>query len=123
MTAGIPEDVSAKIVAAIRANHLKANIDEHEGNPFAPKQTSEIHWEKAWVDPGGTIFGPGPYLKVPITLHFDPPVDLRGLHPKLKDFAPYSSDEITVRVYAPERLRRKLAKLLPGKPSVESVDV
>ena len=24
-------------------------------------------WGCAWVDPGGTIFGPGPYLKLPCT--------------------------------------------------------
>lgn len=22
------------------------------------------YWERAWVDPGGTVFGPGPYLHV-----------------------------------------------------------
>lgn len=94
---GIPGDVAAKIVAAIRAHHLKANILGHE------QAGNAIHWDRAWVDPGGTIFGNGPYAKVPVTFH---------------DAPPGPENEIVIRVYAPERLRRKLAKLLPGKPAV-----
>lgn len=74
-----------EIIAAIRANHLKANIDKFDRDPAfwgAPQ------WDKAWVDDGGTIFGPGPYLHVPI---------VGG------DF-----DGTVQRVYPPARLRRRL---------------
>lgn len=93
---GIPEDVRDKIVAAIRRRHLR-------GSGADPAVDREVHWDRAIVDPGGTfLFGPGPYLKVPISL-YDHGVVM---------------DEITVRVYAPEPLRRKLAKLLPASPAV-----
>lgn len=67
-----------QVIAAIRKNHLKANI--------AP--SVRLRWAQATVDPGGTIFGLGPYLKVPV-------------------FG--DSFGIRVRVYAPERLRKRLA--------------
>ena len=73
------------VLAAIRANHLKANISGYEAGDCP------IHWDRAWIDPGGTIFGPGPYAKVPVTLMDD--------------------DEIVIRVYPPARLRKRLAKL------------
>ena len=111
MSNGIPVEVEAEIVAAIRANHLKANIDVHENNLLvAEGQHATVHWDRAFVDRGGTVFGLGPYAKVPITLRFDPPWKVAGRM--------VTEDEITVRVYPPERLRRKLAKLLPGLPSV-----
>ena len=95
MSRGIPREAEAEIIAAIRASHLKGSgVDGTERT---------VHWDRAYVDPGGTIFGPGPYLKVPITLLTESGQPI---------------DEITVRVYAPARLRRKLAKLLPGLPSV-----
>ena len=73
------------VVAAIRADHLKANIGAHEADPYAT-----IYWSQATMDRGGTIFGPGPYLKVPVLANL----------------------ELTMcRVYAPARLRRRLAKL------------
>lgn len=74
------------VIAAIRRSHLKANIARFELDPEAV-----ILWDRAYIDPGGTIFGPGPYLKVPV-------------------MCPSWADGITVhRVYAPARLRRLLA--------------
>ena len=77
------------VIAAIRANHLKANIGWFEQGT----ECAVIHWERATVDPGGTIFGLGPYLKVPVT---------------------WNGETIPRRVYAPARLRRRLAKLWFG---------
>ena len=77
----------ADIIAAIRQTHLKANIDQFEREP---EKWGRPNWEQAWVDPGGTIFGDGPYLKVPI---------VGG-----------EWDGTVQRVYAPARLQRKLAK-------------
>jgi hypothetical protein len=77
-----------EVVAAIRARHLKANIAWYEAHP----ERYTLHWDRAFVDRGGTIFGLGPYVKLPITVH-----------------EPNFSDEITIRVYAPERLRKRLA--------------
>lgn len=87
----------ADVVAAIKANHLKANISGYE----AGIDGAVIHWDRAWIDPG---FGgdSGPYAKVPITLHWDPPILAAGMT--------FDTDEIVVRVYPPERLRRRLAK-------------
>lgn len=52
-----------QVVAAIRRNHLKANISHFESDP---RRWGRPQWSKAWVDCGGTIFGDGPYLHVPI---------------------------------------------------------
>jgi hypothetical protein len=79
----------AEVIAAIRRNHLKANIDHV---PEADQQ-----WDLAWVDPGGTLFGPGPYVKLPV------------MHPDYLCVVP-------IRVYPPERLRRRLAR--DWKPAV-----
>lgn len=80
-----------EIVTAIRKNHLKANIDF-----FEKHRKFKIHWDLASVDPGGTtLFGPGPYLKVPVTY--------RWLA---------TNEELFVRVYPPARLRRRLRKAL-----------
>jgi hypothetical protein len=68
---------SADVIAAIRRQHLKANIDRE------PPRTRR--WAEAWVDPGGTIFGSGPYVKLPL------------------------ADGRVIRVHPPARLRRQLA--------------
>ena len=75
----------AEVIDAIRRNHLRANIDDFEDAGLP------IHWDRAWVDPGGTVFGLGPYAKVPVSLSD-------------------TDEEIVIRVYAPERLRKRLAK-------------
>lgn len=79
----------ADIIAAIRAKHLKANI-----HCFEEDGLSTIHWDRAFVDSGGTIFGPGPYVKVPVTVR-----EVGG-----------PLYEIVVRVYPSARLRRQLAR-------------
>lgn len=76
----------ADVIAAIQANHLKANIAKFERDPVF---WGRPMWSEAWIDRGGTIFGPGPYLHVPI----------QG-----GDF-----DGTVQRVYAPARLQRRLA--------------
>ena len=57
----------AEVLAAIQANHLKANISSYEEG----MDGAVIHWDQAWIDPG---FGgdSGPYAKVPITLNYTP---------------------------------------------------
>ena len=76
----------AEVIATIRRTHLKVNIDQFEREP---ETWGAPQWDAAWIDPGGTIFGDGPYLKVPI----------RGGR----------GDGTLQRVYAPERLRRRLS--------------
>lgn len=71
----------ADVITAIRANHLKVNISEW------PEDVQ--HWGRAWVDPGGAIFGPGPYVKLPVG---------------------DDADGVVIRVYAPARRRRRLAE-------------
>lgn len=78
------------VIAAIRETHLKANIARFEQNPKC-----RVYWDEATVDPGGSIFGPGPYLKVPVTGE--------------------GWDGTRHRVYAPARLQRKLAKYWSGR--------
>jgi hypothetical protein len=80
----------ADVIAAIRANHLEANLS----NRYYVRH----HWDRAWVDPGGTIFGPGPYVKLPVDL-------------ATNDEPNSPTEEVTIRVYAPARLRRRLARL------------
>jgi hypothetical protein len=104
-----------EIVAAIRANHRKANIAGYE----AGVDGAEIHWDRAWIDPG---LGGGLYAKVPITLHFTPEQAAswrdfiqsiraeRGMTPEALPEGYGESDEIVVRVYPPARLRRRLTK-------------
>ena len=95
----IPQELTdAEVIAAIRANHLKANIGGYENAHFDMENVT-IHWERAWVARGGTVFGKGPYLKVPITR--------RG-------YRSFQDDEIVIRVYPPERLRKKLAREWSG---------
>jgi hypothetical protein len=74
----------AEVIAAIRQRHLKANIAECE------RLGLRICWDRATVDPGGTVFGHGPYLKVPVQERHE--------------------DEYVIRVHAPARLRRRLAR-------------
>jgi hypothetical protein len=78
----------ADVIAAIRANHLKANICD----PYYVRH----YWDEAWVDPGGTIFGHGPYVHLPVDL-----LTLEGSD---------DTDRVVIRVYAPAKLRRRLAK-------------
>jgi len=78
----------AAVIEAIRMNHLKANIS----NPYYVRH----HWDQAWVDPGGTIFGLGPYVKLPVDW-------------LIRDGGDETS-RVVIRVYAPARLRRRLAK-------------
>ncbi len=75
----------ADVIAAIRKMHLKANIAEIERDPACT-----VHWNQATVDIGGTIFGPGPYLHVPISGQ--------------------GWDGTRRRVYPPARLQRRLTK-------------
>lgn len=82
----------ADVIAAIRKTHLKANIDMLE---WAEMCGGRVAWEKAWIDHGGAIFGPGPYLKVPIE---------GG-----------EWDGTAHRVYAPAKLRRRLAQQWKGR--------
>jgi hypothetical protein len=86
-----------QVIAAIRANHLKANIGWINDKGRRPRHSSNgypirIHWKRAWLDPGGTVFGDGPYLHVPIKGYWGEP------------------GETVHRVYPPARLRRQLAK-------------
>lgn len=83
-----------EVIDAIRARHLKANIS----NPYYVRH----HWDRAWVDQGGTIFGPGPYVHLPVDWLIREGSD--------------ECDEVTIRVYAPERLRKRLWKA--WRPSV-----
>ena len=72
-----PALTDADVIAAIREHHLVIR---------APGIRM---WREATVDPGGTIFGPGPYAHLPILCDDD--------------------ERIVVRVHAPARLRRRLA--------------
>lgn len=86
-------ELDAEIIALIRASHLKANI----GCVERDKVSSIIHWDEAWVDPGGSIFGPpgAPYLKVPVTSRL---------------FS--DTDKLPRRVYATARVRRQLQRMI-----------
>lgn len=76
------------VIAAIRRHHLKANIQH-----YAPET---LHWDLAYVDKGGTIFGMGPYVKLPVD---------------------WDGERVMIRVYPPARLQRQLAKKWkPTKP-------
>jgi ribosomal protein S6E (S10) len=81
----------ADVIAAIHRQHLKANIARFEADPSVT-----VRWDLARVDPGGTIFGAGPYLKVPVRGGGD-------------------WDGTVHRVYAPERLRKRLAAQWRGR--------
>jgi hypothetical protein len=93
----------AEVIAAIRARHLKANIAEFERAGF------EMQWELAYLDPGGTIFGPGPYVKLPCRKQYER-TDIaffRGFGLKL---GADDWDERVIRVYPPKRLRERLRR-------------
>lgn len=85
------------VITAIKKNHLKANIGH-----LTRKRNVRIHWSKATVDPGGTIFGPGPYLHVPLS------------GPGYTGTAQ--------RVYAPAKLRRHLAARWIGFSLVNPIE-
>jgi len=83
-----------QIIAAIRANHLKANIGWIEDKGRRPRHSTTrrpitIHWDRAWLDGGGA--SGWYYLHVPITGYWG------------------GDEETTHRVYPPARLRRKFA--------------
>ena len=85
----------ADVISAVRANHLKANIS----NQYYVRH----YWDEAWVDPGGTVFGAGPYVKLPVD--------------QLFRVGSEETDRVVIRVYAPERLRKRLAaKWTPREP-------
>lgn len=75
------------VIRAIRRQHLKANIERYK--QLERLGRAVLDWDNAAVDPGGTVFGPGPYLKLPIVM---------------------DRDHVVIRVYPPERLRRRLEK-------------
>lgn len=97
----MPTPAEIRAIAAIRANHLQANIND--------RCIRGQYWDRAWLDPGGTIFGPGPYVKLPVD----------WLVRKGSD----ETAEVTIRVYPPARLRRKLAKRLALASSSASTGV
>ena len=69
------------VINAIRRCHLQANISEWPED--------QQHWHRAWVDPGAALFfRNGPYVKLPVG---------------------DGAEGVVIRVYAPERLRRRLA--------------
>lgn len=86
-----------EVIAAIRAMHLKSGIAAWEDRPDLQ------HWDRASLDPGGTIFGPGPYVKLPVSL-----------------LGPLGEvcDEVTIRVFPPKHLQRRLSRqwVRKGKP-------
>lgn len=83
----------ADVIAAIRACHLKANIDEFEREP---EKWGRPDWDRAWVDGGREWV----YLHVPIV------------------GGECGMDGTAQRVYPPARLSRKLAKALcESRPS------
>jgi hypothetical protein len=88
----------ADVIAAIRSNHLKANIGWCER-----KRSVKLHWDRAWLDPGGTVFGDGPYVKLPITNYWG------------------TGEETVHRVYAPARLLRRLRRHW-SPPAADAVD-
>lgn len=76
-----------EIIEAIRANHLKANI----------RNTCYVrhYWDEAWLDTGPGLFAKGPYVKLPVDWLVREGSD--------------ETERVVIRVYPPERLRRKLA--------------
>jgi len=77
-----------EIIEIVRAHHLRANI----GDPVY----RHPRWHEAWVDPGGGIFGPGPYVHLPIDL--------------LVSRAGEATERVVIRVYPDARGRRLLRR-------------
>src|SRR4051812_32429527 len=97
----------AGVIAAIRANHLKANIGWIEDKGPKPRHKTGrrifVHWGRAWIDGGNAWI----YLHVPITGYYG------------------GEEETTQRIYPPARLRRKLAAQFwkaYKPPSADAVD-
>lgn len=57
----------------LRAWEVRAILEGRKtrlSRPVKPPKCATLHgrtpmWERAWVDPGGALWGPGPYLKLP----------------------------------------------------------
>ena len=79
--------IESAVIAAIRQCHLKANISTLRAT--FPHGDILLRWDLATLDPGGTLWGRGPYVKLPVE---------------------NGGDRIVIRVYAPARLRRRLEK-------------
>lgn len=75
------------VIEAIRKCHLRANI----------RNTAYVrhHWALARVDAGGTVFGRGPYVHLPVDW--------------LMEHGGTKTERVVIRVYPPERLRKRLA--------------
>lgn len=78
----------ADVIAAIRRQHLKANIDHWQR--LVGYEEVVLRWDQATVDPGdgASLWGLGPYLHLPVDT---------------------ADDRVMIRVYPPARLRRRLA--------------
>jgi hypothetical protein len=63
-------------------------------------------WEEATVDPGGSLWGPGPYVKLPVDVVYEDGTE----------------DLITVRVHPREWIRRILASALARQEANEGLD-
>jgi hypothetical protein len=91
-----------EVLAAIRKSHYRAPYEKRsEWDPKAPR----LQWGAAWIDPGGVVFGLGPYAKVPVV----------EWNEEKGQWVPYGSrgegatGGVVVRVYPkPERLRQRL---------------
>lgn len=76
-----------EVIAAIRRQHLKANIENH--------CYVRHYWKLAWLDVGG-VFCEGPYVHLPVDW--------------LVRKGSRQTERVTIRVFAPARLRRRLAR-------------
>jgi hypothetical protein len=96
----------AEVIAVIRVTHTWSNIKD----PLFVRH----YWDKATLDPGGTIFGPGPYVHLPVDY--------------IANRQTGETERLVIRVYPSERVRRTLERLwvstasgeVQAAPSVES---